>query len=149
QRQNFDAADLHLDNEDFQSWSRALYAQATYDLGSLVPGLKFTAGYRYTWDSLRVGVSEGPGYLLPAPGRACFLQRAGTVYPNCTLTEGTTHAGDSWVLGLDYQVSHDTFAYLTSRHGYKSGGFNILSAAVGGAANPFFNYKPETDTDVE
>jgi len=39
--------------------------------------------------------------------------------------------------------------YLTSRQGYKSGGFNLVAASLGDTNSPFFAYGPEKVQDVE
>src|SRR3546814_7386310 len=72
-----------------------------YDLGSLIDGLTFNAGLRYTWDDF-------PGCSTTGPYRA---PRIG--YDGCrsgTGVEGKvkSHA-PTWTLGLDYQVTPNIF----------------------------------------
>jgi iron complex outermembrane receptor protein len=117
--------------------SRALYAQGTYDLGALSPvldGLKFTGGYRYTWDD-RSTTYKNIHALL-----GCLL---GGTPPNCESSlDGTFHA-PTWTVGLDYQLDPGTLLYVTARRGYRSGGFNPQAEAGN------FEFKPEYVTDVE
>jgi iron complex outermembrane receptor protein len=117
--------------------SRAVYAQGTYDLGALasqLDGLKFTGGYRYTWDDRSTTYKNIHATL------GCLL---GGVLPNCESSlDGTFHA-PTWTLGLDYQFDASTLFYVTGRRGYRSGGFNPQAEAGN------FEFKPEYVTDVE
>ncbi len=135
-----------------QDHSVAGFAQTTYDFSGLSPaleGLKLTTGYRYTWDfrsatdqSFNLSYSGAPigctGALVSAP--------PSLANGYCVQTEdGAFHAGE-YDLSLDYQASPDLLYYITSRRGYKSGGYN--------AALQLFNpslvtYHPEYLTDVE
>lgn len=117
--------------------SRALYAQGTYDLASLVTGLKVTGGFRYTWDERSLqnrmldanGVCEGTDIM---PDTSCI-----------TSNSGRWHA-PSWTFSLDYQVRPTALVYFTTRRGYRSGGFNA------GVTDPALsNFAPETVTDQE
>lgn len=111
---------------DAQS-SKALYSQGTYDLSSMVSGLKFTAGLRYTKDEFREDSYSG----LPASQNTAVTTMGGSK----ALT---------WTLGLDYQATDATLLYLTSRRGFRPGGFN---APVNGTPLP--DYGPEYVTDIE
>ncbi|HLG87125.1 MAG TPA: TonB-dependent receptor [Alphaproteobacteria bacterium] len=102
------------------SRSQALYAQGTYDLSQFVDGLKFTAGYRYTWDWRSMSVAA----FTTSFGPKICTQIGGTIANNCTLAMGAPFQDPSWTLSLDYQLSPDTLIYVTGSHGYKSGGFN-------------------------
>jgi iron complex outermembrane recepter protein len=117
--------------------SRALYAQGTYDLASLVTGLKVTGGFRYTWDERSLqnrmldanGVCEGADIM---PDTSCI-----------TSNSGRWHA-PSWTFSLDYQVTPTALVYFATRRGYRSGGFNA------GVTDPALsNFAPETVTDQE
>ncbi len=102
------------------SRSQAVYAQGTYDLGDYVEGLKFTAGYRYTWDYRTISV----GAYTTSFGPKICTQIGGNTANNCTLSIGAPFQDPSWTLSLDYQYSPNTLFYVTGSHGYKSGGFN-------------------------
>src|SRR6185369_17316363 len=112
--------------------SKAIFAQATYDLEGLgLSGLKLTGGVRSTWDK-RTG------------SQAVLVQSLGIpslVGPIQLKTRRT-----SWTVGLDYQVTPDILLYVASRHSYKAGGFNLSATDTPLA---FRTYKPETLTDVE
>ena len=117
--------------------TQGLYAQGVYDMSGISPifeGLKFTAGYRYTWDWRTAETSQRN------PQGVCTTLGADA---NCVfVTDGAFHAF-GWNLSLDYQIDPDTLVYVRSSRGYTSGGFN-------GVAPPQFrDYKPEYDTDVE
>lgn len=122
----------NTDNEN-----RAVYGQATYDVSDWLSGLKFTAGYRYSWDdqfqSLRRLDSDGNCTNPPAGFDA-----------NCAATGRVKQSGANWTVGLDYEVSPETLLYVVGRHGYHQGGLNL---GVRGAA--VATYDPEYVTDVE
>jgi outer membrane protein OmpA-like peptidoglycan-associated protein len=93
--------------------------------------LKFTGGYRYTWDyrsdyALRTTTNNS--------GQTTSLTNAAS----------GTFQSPSWLMSANYQVDPNTLVYLSWRRGYKSGGFNTTSA------NPnFFFFKPEVVKTVE
>ena len=128
--------------------SKALFAQASLNLGSLVSGLeglKLTGGYRYTWDKQRGiannfrvsdGLCSGTGGRTGVPA----------VYdPNCRRDLRGTSSEGTYTLGVDWQVSPRTLIYAASRRGYKAGGFNPQTVI----GSPFTNFGPELVTDYE
>ena len=139
----------NTDRTDLGGTSTGVYGQATYELTWLLKGLSLTAGYRYTWDHVYEGYSQSFGAIpyYPAPGDFCS-SRSG-VYPNCFVQSGARHGGSSYTLGLSYQITPQTLLYLTSRRGYKSGGFNLVAASLGDTNSPYFEYAPEKVQDVE
>ena len=117
--------------------SEALFAQGTYDLGGILPaldGLKFTGGFRYTWDFRRL-------FQQQYTARGCTV---GTAATGCTINLASDFHAPTWNVGLDYQLDPSTLVYVTGRRGYRSGGLNTQS---GGIVSPEF--KPERVTDVE
>ena len=118
--------------------SEAVSAQATYALGhsfDALEGLKFTAGYRFTWDYRQVN-SVGRN----AKG-ACSAIGADR---NCDISQESHGSEPSWTVGLDYQATRDTLLYVTSRRGFRAGGLNA-NAVVPSE----ISFKPEIVTDVE
>ncbi len=120
--------------------SQAVYAQGTYDLGDYVDGLKFTAGYRYTWDWRSISTFA----YLPLGGTKICTQLGGTAANGCHLNVGAPFQDPSWTLSLDYQLTPNTLLYVTGRHGYKSGGFNGLAPTLS-----LVQYGSERTTDAE
>jgi iron complex outermembrane receptor protein len=117
------------------SESKAVFAQGTYDLGSWVSGLKFTAGARYTEDR----ITELASQFLNAGCQAGFPP------PTCTLSLGPTKFNaTTWTLALDYQLDPDTLVYVSAHRGYKTGGFNVTFPSAAQAL-----YQPEYLTDQE
>jgi iron complex outermembrane recepter protein len=111
--------------------SYAVFGQGTYDLSSLVDGLKFTAGVRYTWDRPESETQAVNGQAV-CTGTCAILNRKG-LFRRAT-----------WNLALDYQVAANTMIYATARTGFKSGGFNAVFP------NPALaNFGPEVVTDKE
>jgi len=129
----------------------ALYGQASYDLGNVdgsLRNLKFTAGYRYTWDSYGAGLA----LYSPSAGNACFTgpgtYSAATNY--CLFADDGKNSGASWTLGLDYQLSNRTLLYVRSGQGYIPGGFNpAIGYVPGGRSTPQYRFAPEKNVDVE
>jgi iron complex outermembrane receptor protein len=131
--------------KDDRSLSRAVYGQATLDLGAFsqsLTGLNFTAGYRHTWDYIYQGGFESGS--IPALGLVECVTGPGP-YPNCFAQGDSSSDGPSWTLGLDYHLSKRTMVYVTSSEGYKSGGFNPAVPA----SSPYFAYSPEKARNVE
>jgi len=116
--------------------SKALFAQGTYDFSQMgLEGVKFTAGLRRTWDKRdgKLDVSFfnfGTGQYVATP----------------TISNSISYQNWSWTLGLDYQISRDVLLYVASRHSYKAGGLNLVSALAPAALQ---TYAPEKLTDVE
>jgi iron complex outermembrane receptor protein len=119
--------------------SQAVFAQGTYDLSDLVEGLKFTGGYRYTWDYRSIATQT---FKSLAPGGTCGL----TPPPNasCTAAAGGYFHGSSWTIGMDYQLAPNVLVYAEGRRGYKSGGLNQQTTDPATLV-----FKPESVTDVE
>jgi iron complex outermembrane receptor protein len=89
--------------------SKAVFAQGTYDLKDILPGLKLTAGLRNTWDNRR---DITPATTVPSDSKAL-----------------------TWTGALDYDFTPGSSLYFTSRRGYRAGGVTI--AGAGGARYPF------------
>jgi iron complex outermembrane receptor protein len=107
--------------------THALYAQGTYDLDRLLPGLSFTGGIRYSWDHRSQDVTN----LVP-PG----------------INIGRTQNSASWrspsyTLGVNYQATPDVMLFVTNSKGYSSGGFNPTAPAI------YQKFDPETLNNIE
>lgn len=122
--------------------SRALYGQATYGLGVLSRSLermKLTAGLRYTWDD----AVQSSSIYIPTFGNVCAFT-SGTA-PGCVLSPSGAWSAPTWTVALEAQATPKVFAYVTSRRGYKSGGFNLTTPLHAERST----YGPERVTDVE
>ena len=87
--------------------SRALYAQATYDLSdAVVRGLSITAGGRYTWET--VGETPFADHVF-APN-----------FPH----ELVNLAAPSWNFNIQWQFNPENQIYFTQRGSFRSGNFN-------------------------
>jgi len=133
--------------------SKALFGQVTYDFSQWAKGISLTAGYRYTWDNRSITQQRlQPGGFEPSPVPPFFV-----IVPSCglagfpglnnaTCTENlsTNFSNYNYNVSLNWQATDHTLLYVSSRRGYKSGGFNFA------ATDPaFIEYSPETVTDVE
>jgi len=127
--------------------SKAVYAQATLDFGTLTPsleGLKLTGGYRRTSDKRR-DYSDNfyPVGATPAPGDPCAL--IANTYPNCLVRYARNFKAGTYTAALEYQATNELMFYATARSGFKSGGFNL-------AVNPasiVASFEPEKVKDIE
>jgi iron complex outermembrane receptor protein len=119
---------------------QALYAQATYDLGSLtdaLTGLKATGGYRYSWDYSSNLQNNYNGLKQCQSNPALSL-------PNCASAISGHFNQGTWTAALDYQVTPNTLLYATGRRGYNPGGFNVYAPTPSTR-----KYQPEHLVDVE
>lgn len=115
--------------------SKAIYAQGDFHLDAWLPGLKLILGARYTEDTIvRKSVDREPDGSCSSPFANTACVSAG---------DGRFDAATG-VVGLDYQVSPETLLYITSRRGFRSGGFNIT-----GALPHEQTYDPEYVVDIE
>jgi len=122
-----------LDSSRTGETSRAVYTQGTYDLSDFVDGLKFTAGFRYTWDHRYLASRTVINGFCANPGSDA----------QCTLMGNGDFHAPTWTIDFDYQLLPDTLVYVTSRRGYRSGGFNSLSVVSDQS------FGPEYVTDLE
>jgi iron complex outermembrane receptor protein len=128
--------------------SRAVFAQATYSLSSLLEGLSVTAGYRYSWDEIEATfgtVTAGRTFFLPTPG--CLAPSPALPIAGCSQFLSVDSSSPTWNFTLDYKVTSDTLVYLAHRHGYKAAGINLSALPPQGA--PYQFYSPEEIDDIE
>jgi iron complex outermembrane receptor protein len=116
--------------------SRALFGQATYEF---IDTLRATVGYRETWEDINFRyVDDGS---VPEDAH----QLAGVPLPPIL-----SEREPSWTLGLDYQLTPESFLYIAQRGGFRAGGFNgtsIVQTSTG--ATNIDSYKPEIARDLE
>lgn len=145
--------------------SKALFAQATLDLGLLTPALdkvRLTGGYRYTWDAIN-GYTVNYSPLLDAAGDlltgglvTCSFDGARVSRANagnlvtagadrgCRYEGHLKSSSPNWTVGLDYQPVDNLLLYAKVSRGYKAGGFNAF------AVNQIYaQFGPEYVTDWE
>ena len=134
--------------------SKALFANLSYEV---LPGLKFNAGFRHTWDTESIcGYSD----IFSAAGRAQSLSACQATVANvqagghgatgragAAINQTAKFEANTWSLGLDYQATSDIFVYGVARRGYRAGNFN--TPAFGGLLAPFQTYEPQFVTDFE
>ncbi|NIJ17895.1 TonB-dependent receptor [Sphingobium vermicomposti] len=133
--------------------SKALYAQATIDLGLATPaleGLKLTGGIRNTWDKV-TGAGYGYGASTdpadPVGTIRCSLNPSIDVIDpvqDCAYGATLKTSRPTWTVGVDYRVSPDLMVYAKVSRGYKAGGFNSGAVFANTAT-----FSPETVTSYE
>ncbi|WP_375194242.1 TonB-dependent receptor domain-containing protein [Sphingobium sp.] len=111
--------------------SKAVYAQATLDLGLLTPALdklKLTAGYRYTWDHISGFATQYSQQTANPTLATCGADNStvsfATAAADCQFSASLRTKAPSWVVGLDYKVTPAILLYGKVSRGYKAGGFN-------------------------
>jgi iron complex outermembrane recepter protein len=119
--------------------SKALFGQVSVNLGGLIDGLGVDAGYRYTWDELSGCSISTPSSVPIVPSSDC-VARGG-------ITGSVNSKAPTWTLALNYKPTEDVLAYVTTRRGYRGGGFNTPQFSPVLASVQTFT--PETLTDVE
>jgi iron complex outermembrane receptor protein len=101
--------------------SEAAFAQGTYALG--IQGLSVTAGFRETWEQVRLERLQGDAFGGDP--------------------QSDPQSNPSWNVSLQYQVNPRLMFYVTQRGSWRAGGFR------GTAASTSDEFKPETVRDVE
>lgn len=124
--------------------SKALFGNINYKLDSILEGLRFNAGFRYTWDKVSACTAADPNEIGTASPRDCEDRASYLLSP---ATTKASSSAPTWSFGLDYQVTPDVFTYVVSRRGYRAGGVN--SPTLGGTLTSAQVFKPEKVTDVE
>lgn len=124
--------------------SRAVFANVNIDAASLVEGLRFSAGIRYTWDKERAcTATDNVTHGLVEP-EDCVASNPVLINP--TVNRAKSNA-PTWTLGVDWQATPDLFTYLVTRRGYRAGGIN--TPTFGGTLTGMQTFGPERVTDVE
>jgi iron complex outermembrane receptor protein len=127
--------------------SRALFAHAEYDLGDYVSGLKFSAGYRYTFDDVSTGargLSASDSIVRDGTGKATNCTGVFNTDNNCYQSAPFAHfSAYGWNLALSEQLTPDLLLYVKAGNAYRPGGSNL------NVTPDFANFGPEHITDVE
>lgn len=124
--------------------SKAVFGNVGYKLDSLVQGLRFDAGIRYTKDDINACVGSGKTPNPTLGPKDCADGNAGIIAPS---NLHTSSSAPTWQVGLDWQAQRDLFFYAATRRGYREGGIN--GPTLGGRLIPFQTFGPERVTDIE
>jgi iron complex outermembrane receptor protein len=124
--------------------SQAVFAHGIYDLSDYVSGLRFTAGYRYTWDyaSVQEQGTNGPAVIRGAGGAPTNCATL-NFDRNCSSGSNAHFSSYGWNLSLDEQLTPETLIYVRSGNAYRPGTSNPQ------VPPEFQALKPEHVTDVE
>ncbi len=89
--------------------------------------LQLSAGLRYTDDKRRATVSPS----LPALGVCLFRDPSGTPLPfnACSRTNSRSWNALTWDVTLQYQPTEDITAYVSTRKGFRAGGFSLRATS--------------------
>ncbi|OCC23610.1 hypothetical protein MB02_10595 [Croceicoccus estronivorus] len=125
-----------LSNEGVSNKSDAFYGQTTLDLGAFSPALdslRLTAGYRYTWDTIKGFVSRWtPDPLTETSSCLIGGNTLGDVPTAnarelCEFSDTLKSKAPTWTFGVDYKPIKDILIYAKVSRGYKAGGFNTYA----------------------
>jgi iron complex outermembrane receptor protein len=130
-----------VNDTETDATSKALFAQVSYDLSALLDGLKVTAGYRHTWDKREVEIRD-----LDFAPLACGVPGLPTTTPveACVRKLEDDFDDFNYNVTFDWAINEQLFAYLATRRGYKSGGFNTATNIP-----EFLRFDPEIVEDIE
>jgi iron complex outermembrane receptor protein len=126
--------------------SQAAFAHGVYDLSDYVDGLRFTAGYRYTWDytTTEERVTDGVSTVTRnAQGVATNCASGIPLDKNCFESLSAHFSSFGWNLGLDDQLTPNILVYVRAGNAYRPGGISTNAPAN------LADYQPEHVTDVE
>jgi len=123
---------------DIENTSRSVFAQSTYRT-PWISGLSLTGGVRFTQDRRDLTAHS------TANGACRLRDPNGLPVPNCSLPLSTDFDEPTWTVSADYKLTPDMLVYLTSRRGYRSGGFTLTATQF----LEFGPYRPETVQDYE
>lgn len=90
--------------------SKAVYAQLDYNI---TDKLKFTAGGRYTWETVSLRQNPGSIFIVAGVTTANAVQRRKLSDP-------------SWTFNLQYQIDSSNMIYAAQRGSFRSGNFNTV-----------------------
>ncbi|MEW9856525.1 TonB-dependent receptor [Novosphingobium sp. M1R2S20] len=125
--------------------SYSIFGQGSF---KITPELTATAGVRMNWDKKELTLRQTLGDSLCLLTVDNGLGNGGTVrlpISNCSVALKDSFSQPTGTVSLDYKINPDVLVYVTSRLGYRSGGFNIR------ASQPvqYQPFQPETALDFE
>ncbi len=126
------------------SKSAAVYGQGTFDTG--FAGFKVIGGIRYTVESVELARNLDDLFSPVAhPNLIPFYDDGRFISP-----QEDTFRKISWTVGVQNQVTSNLLLYVTSRHSFRSGGFNFYTPPTPGFAETSGGeFEPEVATDIE
>jgi iron complex outermembrane recepter protein len=138
------AMPVNRDYSTFEARSIAAFGQTNWHITDT---LRFTVGYRYTWDQRAIdqmGRNDILGTNVCAVGPTAGTPYAAYPY-ECSQNYSANFSYPAWTAGFDWEVMPDTFVYLKTDKASMAGGFNVRPVPT--TINPAF--KPESNMDVE
>jgi iron complex outermembrane receptor protein len=145
---------------DQNTKSKAAFGQLTF---AVTDGFRLVGGLRYTKDTkssfssrytLFNTYGSNPNLFLTPDGPAALPHSAAAAGPGnqySTLIVAPENFERSWdkvtyKVGVEWDVSRNSFAYFDIRSGFKSGGFFFAPKPGGVTTNGIGSYRPETIT---
>lgn len=107
---------LYTSYPDFTTTSVAAFGQASYPI---LPGLRLTAGARYTSDTKKAQDGTFGLDVMPVVGRGGL----GPILTASSTNSNKNWKDFSWKLGIDGDIADGVLGYANVAKGYKAGGF--------------------------
>jgi iron complex outermembrane receptor protein len=133
--------------------SKAVYAQTSYDLSSVVDGLSVRGGIRYTRDeesgssgsylALLSAVNANPSIMPYGQCLSNVSGLTGLLSASPCLSASSSVGTFTYTYGVDYQIAPRAMVYAKMSRGYRPGGFNPVPEGI----DP--SYLPEFDLSRE
>lgn len=120
--------------------SYSLFGQGTF---KLTDALSLTLGGRYNIDKRSARLSR---FQADATGAIVSCGLAGGTVDNCLLADAKTFRAFTYTASIDYKVDSATLLYVTTRRGYRAGGFSNTQSTLN---TGYLAFAPEKLTDYE
>lgn len=144
-------ASFFLNHQDAYAgaFSYAFYGAGNF---AITPELKLSAGARYNDDIRKATITTTqPNFVFPLSAMVglCSYSDNGNPFEytvnDCAQSRRTSFSAATWDATLTYEPNRDLTLYVTTRHGYRAGGYNLR------AENPaeFAPFLPETVQEFE
>ncbi|RFB06246.1 TonB-dependent receptor [Parvularcula marina] len=129
-------------NQLFDNTSKAIFAEVTFGLDSLVEGLALTLGGRQTWDEREITIrnrNEGAScrFTIDDDNNPATPEVNPGDTAACTLDASAEFDSFTYNVTLEYQPDVDTLLYGSVRTGFRSGGFAARATTEEGLRRTF------------
>ncbi len=135
-----------LNYHKFNDKSESVFAHVEYDLGTLLAGLKASAGIRYSWDERQASIDQLNGAAQCVARTQIYAVNGQSV---CFTSERAEFTAPTWSATLSEEFDNKTLGYVTLRRGYKSGGFNLPAPRELNGSVFDSSFQPEYIFDTE
>ena len=126
-------------HQEFDNTSYAVFAEFTYDLGDMLPGLSLTVGGRQTWDEreaiiLNRNVNTSCRFTIDDDNDPSTPEINPGAGPDCRLDVDEKFDDFTYNIALQYKPDASTLLYGSVRRGFRAGGFPARANQGSGSA---------------